>query len=233
MKRRNLILNAFIYNLLIIEICFSLPVELASFTSSVNNNIVTLDWQTVMETNNNGFYIERKDINSVNWNQLGFVTGNGTTNMPHTYQYIDTVLILGSYNYRLKQVDFANSFQYFELSNIVIVNTVSASNKNSVVSEKFELYQNYPNPFNPVTKINYELPARLARQASRGEHSANFVTLKIFDILGNEISTLVNKKQNAGRYEVIFDASNIPSGIYFYKLETENFTKIKRMSFIK
>ncbi|HMS65924.1 MAG TPA: T9SS type A sorting domain-containing protein [Ignavibacteria bacterium] len=229
MKNIKLILIALTLNFFISINSYSFPAELASFSANVNTNIVTLTWDTVIEINNNGFLVEWKNIDSINWNQLGFVTGNGITNIPHSYQYIDTVLIQGSYNYRLKQVDFNNTFQFYELSNFVIINTISISSINSIFSDKFELFQNYPNPFNPVTKISYDLPL------------TNFVTLKVYDIPGNEISTLVNNKQTAGRYEVLFDASNLGSGMYFYNLrvslsnslETGNYCKVKRMSFIK
>ena len=83
------------------------------------------------------------------------------------------------------------------------------------------LYQNYPNPFNPKTIINYELGIR------------NFVSLKIYDVLGNEVAELVNEKQNAGSYSVEFDGSGIASGVYFYRLETNNFSEIKKMILIK
>ena len=83
------------------------------------------------------------------------------------------------------------------------------------------LEQNYPNPFNPSTKIRYSIP----------EHSS--VTLKVFNLLGEEIETLVNGEQSAGVYEATFDASNLSSGIYFYTLQTENFSSSKKMILIK
>lgn len=86
---------------------------------------------------------------------------------------------------------------------------------------KFALYQNYPNPFNPKTKINYELPV------------TGFVKLVLYDLLGRKVKNLVNEKQNAGSYEVEFDGSNFSSGVYFYKLETDNFTAVKKMVLLK
>jgi hypothetical protein len=91
----------------------------------------------------------------------------------------------------------------------------------SLIPVSFSLNQNYPNPFNPVTKIKYELP------------SANFVTLKVYDLLGKEVSLLVNEKQSAGRYEVEFSALNLPSGAYFYRIEAGEFVEIKRMILLK
>ena len=89
------------------------------------------------------------------------------------------------------------------------------------IPEKFHLYQNYPNPFNPKTVINYEL--RVTGNA----------LLKVFDVLGNEVSTLVNEKQNAGTYSVDFDGSGLASGVYFYKLAAGEFSEVKRMLLLK
>lgn len=86
---------------------------------------------------------------------------------------------------------------------------------------KFNLYQNYPNPFNPVTKIKFDLPGN------------DFVTLKIYDVLGREIELLINEKLNPGTYSVDWDASNYPSGVYFYRLNTERFTQTKKMLLVK
>ncbi|CAN5616783.1 hypothetical protein BH10BAC5_BH10BAC5_02370 [soil metagenome] len=91
----------------------------------------------------------------------------------------------------------------------------------SNIPDYFRLKQNYPNPFNPTTQIKYELPI------------TNFVILKVYDVLGNEVETLVNENQNAGSYSVTFNASNYPSGIYFYKIETSNFSETKKMLLIK
>ncbi|CAN5445871.1 hypothetical protein BH10BAC5_BH10BAC5_14970 [soil metagenome] len=91
----------------------------------------------------------------------------------------------------------------------------------SIIPDKFSLQQNYPNPFNPTTKINYELPI------------SNYVSLKVYDVLGNEVETLVSKKQNAGSYSITFDAATKPSGIYFYKLVTDGFTETKKMLLVK
>jgi len=94
-------------------------------------------------------------------------------------------------------------------------NIVSVTNSDISIPERFSLSQNYPNPFNPTTKINYKLPA-----SRQGGQITNYVSLKIYDVLGNEVITLVNQKQNVGSYVVEFDGSNLPSGIYFVKLFT-------------
>ena len=89
------------------------------------------------------------------------------------------------------------------------------------VPEKFELSQNYPNPFNPSTKIKYQIA------------TSNPVSLKVYDVLGNEVTTLVNEIQSAGNYEVTFDASSLSSGTYFYKLQTGSFVETKKMILMK
>ncbi|MDQ3021864.1 MAG: T9SS type A sorting domain-containing protein [Bacteroidota bacterium] len=209
----------------------SFPVELTSFTASVKTNNVALQWQTVFESNNSGFFVERKSADSSNWTQLGFVNGNGTTNNPHTYNYNDNGLAIGNYNYRLKQVDFNNAFQYFDLSSVVIIMTISISNNNSVIADNFILYQNFPNPFNPETVINYVIPAETHHKVS--------VQLIIYDVLGNEVVTLVNQKQNGGEHSVTFNArlygqaTGLSSGIYLYKLKVNEFEQVKRMMLVK
>ena len=92
---------------------------------------------------------------------------------------------------------------------------------NSETPVSFKLSQNYPNPFNPTTKISYALP------------KSGLVTLRVYDILGKEVATLVNEVKNAGNYTVDFAATNFTSGVYFYKLETNGFSDIKKMMLIK
>ena len=193
-----------------------LPVELTSFTSTVNDRDVELNWSTACELNNAGFDIERRTVNDgVEWVKIGFVQGNGTTNEPKNYSFEDKKLSTGKYNYRLKQLDYNNKTTLFDLSNAIEIGK----------PKKFELSQNYPNPFNPITKIDYNLP-----------FNGN-VTLNIYDISGREITTLVNNTQEAGFYTVQFNANNFASGTYFYRISAnngqENFVMTKRMLFIK
>ena len=82
---------------------------------------------------------------------------------------------------------------------------------------EYALHQNYPHPFNPATKILYSIP------------NPSFVILRVFDVLGKEVAILVNQKQSAGNYEITFNAKNLPSGVYFYQLKTENYTATKKM----
>jgi hypothetical protein len=188
-----------------------LPVELSSFTASVQNQNVRLEWTTTMEENNSGFEIERKSINENNWRRIGFVQGKGTVNIAQTYFFSDKNLTTGSYHYRLKQIDYNGNYRYYDLSNEVIIG----------MPVKFSLEQNYPNPFNPSTVIGYQLPV------------AGFVSLKIYDISGSEVAQLVNEVKEAGYYSVKFDAKGLSSGTYFYKLTTDKFSDVKKMTVIK
>ena len=110
-----------------------------------------------------------------------------------------------------------------------------ANRKETLAPKEFALYQNYPNPFNPNTIIQYTIPASL----TEGIHSENpskgetYVTLRIYDILGKEIATLVNEEQTPGNYEVEFSANGLSSGIYIYELHAGNFRDIKKMSLLK
>ena len=174
-----------------------MPVELTSFTANTIDRDVKLNWITATETNNSGFEILRSSQNDKNnWTKVGFIAGNGTKNTPTTYTFEDKKLETGKYNYRLKQIDYNGNYEYFNLTSDVVIG----------IPKKLELSQNYPNPFNPVTKIDYQVT------------DESKVTLKIYDITGKEVMTLVNTQQKSGYYTVQFNASNLSSGNYFYKL---------------
>ena len=188
----------------------ALPVELSSFVSTINGRNVELNWATASETNNSGFDIERSSANG-SWTKIANVSGNGTSEISHSYSYTDRNLASGNYSYRLKQIDFNGNFEYFNLNNEVIVG----------VPSNFSLSQNYPNPFNPSTKINFDLPV-----------DGN-VSLKIFDMSGKEVMTLVNEVKTAGYYSVNFNGASLSSGIYFYTIQSGSFVSTKKMTLIK
>jgi hypothetical protein len=208
-----------------------IPVELASFAASVLNDAVELSWMTATETNNQGFEIQRSSSSTMpvqEWINAGYVSGFGTTTEPKSYSYIDSKLEAGSYTYRLKQIDFDGSFVY---SNAIEVE-VTAPNK-------FSLEQNFPNPFNPGTKIKFTIPNS---PLSLGEGQG--VRLIVYDVMGNEIATLVNEELPAGEYEVEFNAvshsglpsggvRNLSSGVYFYQLTAGTFFEAKKMILAK
>jgi hypothetical protein len=186
------------------------PVELTSFTANVTDNNVTLNWTTATELNNKGFEIERANKNDLNWMSIGFVNGNGTTTEQKVYSFMDRKLDAGTYLYRLKQIDFDGTFIYSQEIEVDLTSPIT-----------YQLSQNYPNPFNPTTIIKYQIPVD------------GLVSLKVYDILGREVKTLVNEFKEAGYYEVEFNAFNIPSGVYFYKLQTKEFTDVKKMIIAK
>jgi hypothetical protein len=213
-----------------------LPVELISFTSSNINNKVLLNWQTATEVNNYGFEIERSvaQISNLcnNWEKIGFVAGHGNSNSPKDYSFIDENPPSGKIQYRLKQIDTDGSFEY---SHVVEVETETP--------KQFSLEQNYPNPFNPSTTIKYSIPSVMVRQAHHDNADVTLsqsksdihVTLKIYDILGREVATLVDEYQKPGTYNYQLSTSNyqLSSGVYFYKLQSGSFTQTKKLILLK
>ena len=191
-----------------------MPVELISFNSSVRKNDVSLNWKTGSEQNNKGFGIERKTING-SWISVGFVNGKGNSNTEQSYNFEEKNVNSGSYNYRLKQTDYNGNYKYLNLNGLVSIGTPS----------KYAVSQNYPNPFNPVTKIDYEVA------------SDSKVKISIFDISGREIQTILNERKSAGYYSLAFNAGNLSSGTYFYRIiadeGSKKFTETKKMILVK
>ncbi len=210
-----------------------LPVELSSFNVLTEGSKILLKWETATEVNNYGFEVQRRDPplrfpsreGNFEWLKIGFVKGAGNSNNLKQYKYTDNSIIAGEeYLYRLKQIDNDGNYKFSR--------EVSAS---AILPGNCELFQNYPNPFNPVTIIKYNIS-----EQSR-------VELKIYNILGKEIRSLVNEVQQAGSYSIEFNGSGLGSGVYFYRiaiypqsgefssdrLKAGNFTVTKMMSLIK
>ncbi len=202
----------------------ALPVELTSFSANAQQDGVLLSWKTATEVNNYGFEIERSVAQIVKqsneWEKIGFVEGHGNSNSPKQYKFLDNSVTGGKYIYRLKQIDTDGSYKYSKLIEV-----------NTELPGRFELLQNYPNPFNPTTTIKYSIPT--SSPLAKGRTEEGFVTLKVYDVLGREIKTLVNKKQSPGNYTVEFNAANLPSGLYFYKLTAGSFSQTKKMILMK
>ncbi|MGA7162228.1 MAG: T9SS type A sorting domain-containing protein [Bacteroidota bacterium] len=194
-----------------------LPVELTSFTATERNNEIELAWATATEVNNLGFDVERSTINNQqstinNWTKVGFVAGHGTTNAPQSYSFTDASVRVGTYSYRLKQIDHDGNFVY----NKAIEATLG------VTPGTVWLDNNYPNPFNPSTKISFILG------------TAGRATLKVYNILGQEVATLADGQFNSNEEETFsFDASKLSSGIYYYQLKSADGTQIKKMMLLK
>jgi Secretion system C-terminal sorting domain len=197
-----------------LEVQYVLPVELTSFNASVNQGNVTLNWSTATENNNKGFQVQRKTANG-QYQNVTFVDGHGTTTELQNYAYVDKNIANGNYSYRLKQIDFNGTFDYSKEINVAV---------NSPAT--FSLKQNYPNPFNPTTKIDFSLAID------------SKVTLRIYDVLGRQIAELLNSGMSTGVHTINFNAANLTSGVYFYKLEAKgvngkNFTSVKKMILTK
>ena len=141
-----------------------------------------------------------------NWQQIN----TGVTNLFKKVQFInyDTGWIVGTNGVILKTTN---------ANNLVISNV----EKTESLPSEYSLSQNYPNPFNPSTTISFKIP------------KTDFVSLKIYDALGNEIKTIVNEIKTAGKFSVNFDGSNLPSGVYFYRLTSGNFSKTKKLLLLK
>jgi hypothetical protein len=166
-----------------------------------------LDWRTLSETNNYGFFVQRRRQTDSTFTEISsLIPGYGTTNEPHDYTWTDSNATIARWYYRLKQVDLGGPVHYTEP---VIVDVTTGVGGKTTAFE-FRLEQNYPNPFNPKTEVRYQIPT------SPGE--VRRVTLNVFDVLGREVATLVNEKLQAGSYATTFDATGLASGIYFARL---------------
>ncbi len=186
-----------------------LPVELSLLEAIRINDKVILNWQTDTELNNLGFEIQKLENN--NWLTVGFVNGKGNSNTKNEYSFTDINKNTERTAYRLKQLDLDGNFTY---SQIVYA-------EKYLLNYNYILYQNYPNPFNPSTNIKFQI-------ANDG-----FVTLKLYDILGNELQTLISEYKTKGEYNYTFNANNLANGVYIYTLTCGSFSQSKKMIIIK
>jgi photosystem II stability/assembly factor-like uncharacterized protein len=186
------------------------PVELVNFSAEYSNNKINLYWMTATEANNYGFEI-LKSTDSDNWTKIGFVFGYGTTTERSDYSFTDDKVFGSKIYYKLKQIDYDGRFTYSK--------TIIVSVENLPLF--FNLSQNFPNPFNNSTVIRYQIPKN------------EFITLKIFDVLGNEVKTLTEGNKVAGYYSVTFSADFLSSGIYFYKLTSGEYSSTKKLILLK
>lgn len=192
-----------------------IPVELGYFFATIkNDHEITLQWSTQTELNNLGFYVQRSVNNETNieknWETLGFIQGKGTTVGTNNYIFKDEVLSACKYYYRFKQIDFDGTTSY---SDVIEINILSPS--------ECKLKQNYPNPFNAVTKIAFQLP------------EISIVKLTVYNVLGESLIELVNKKLDTGYYEYEFNGAQYSSGTYIYILQTENYMLSRKMILLK
>ena len=186
-----------------------LPVELTSFISIVKHNDILLQWNTATENNSSIFQIERKSLESP-WNKITEIQAAGNSSTPKIYSYTDKNLRPGNYFYRLKMIDIDGKFKY---SNEIETNIAAP--------REYILNQNFPNPFNPTSRISFSLP------------KTSFTTLKIYNVLGREVQTIVSEILSSGTHNYEFDGRNLNSGVYFYTLMAGNFSSTKKMILMK
>lgn len=200
-----------------------IPVELTSFLAEEESKKVVLKWTTATELNNNGFEVQRAANESgekASWKTIGFVKGKGTSQEQSTYKFIDDNPPFSKILYRLKQVDFDGTFRLYDA---VEVNFSGVTN--------YTLEQNYPNPFNPSTTIEYALP------------KSGFASLKVYNLIGEEVVVLFNEFKESGRYKVEFSVGSfgnpdklnvhLSSGIYYYVLSINGFTQVRKMLLLR
>jgi len=191
-----------------------IPVELISFSGKAIGSNIHLNWITATELNNYGFTVEKRQTSDVKrdkiWDEIGFVPGYGTTTEKQVYSFIDESAPSGKYQFRLKQIDYDGTFEYSNIVEVVVG-----------IPSEFSVEQNYPNPFNPTTKINFVIP------------KSSFVNLKVYDVHGNKIATLISEQKTAGEYEIEFDGSELTSGVYFYQLKTGSYIETKKMVLLR
>lgn len=189
-----------------------IPVELASFNAVIDKNNILLNWKTSTETNNLGFEVQRSS--GTEFSKIAFVAGYGTTAEEQTYTYRDEQINAGNYFYRLKQVDYDGSSEY---SNTIEVEVTKPLD--------YELSQNFPNPFNPSTRISYSIL------------EDGLVKLKLYDVLGNEVVSIVDEVKTAGKYEIEFSVESatggLSSGVYYYTLTSGSFISTKKLILMK
>ncbi len=165
----------------------------------------------------------RWKINSGNFKQFKLLNTSGNTYTSIFNSTQSEINIGDTIRYRIIAQDISSyhNKDSTALYNFKVIQSVGINSNAGAVPEKYSLYQNYPNPFNPVTRINFDIPKQ------------GVVSLKIYDILGREVKELVNETKSPGSYSVDFDASDFSSGTYFYRLESNGFSDVKRMILIK
>ncbi len=196
-----------------------LPVNLVSFEALAGDRSAVLNWSTASEQNNAGFHIERS-TNGVDFMRVTNQMIEGAMNSSTTseYTYTDQHLNNGvHYTYRLIDVDI-NGTEYV---NDMTAEVTPSFLGEAIVITEYKLHQNYPNPFNPTTNLIYDVLDQ------------GMVTLKVYNIMGQEVAQLVNQPRENGRYAVAFDATGLSSGIYFYTVKVNNFTDTKKMLLVQ
>jgi hypothetical protein len=200
-----------------------LPIQLSSFSGNfVSQSSVTINWTTMSEVNNYGFYVQKLNAGTNSFVRIdeSFIAGQTNSTEPQSYSYTDKNVSGSEVQYRLEQID-NNSLTNFYGPIIVSMNP-SGVKDGDAVPAMFKLTQNFPNPFNPSTKISFSLA------------TAGYTTLRVYNVIGQEVATLYNGVAEAGRlYVVNLDATNLNSGIYFCKLVSGSSTEVRKIVAVK
>ncbi len=199
-------------------ICTSSNNQIKSQLVSDGNNGAYITWEDHRNAGNSDIYAQRIASNAaINWAATGFAICTAAND-----QLKPMIVSNGSLGAIVVWQDYrsGNNFDIYE-TGFNTTGFVAVENSGTISPREFLLSQNYPNPFNPSTVINYQLPT-----------SSN-VKISVYDALGRELNVLVNKSQNAGNHNVVWDARNYPSGVYFYRLEAGSFVSNKKMILIK
>ena len=212
-----------------------LPVELSSFTASLQNNHVILKWTTQSETNNAGFEITRSMNDDENYQMITNylqnpqLKGQGNSTSPADYSFIDQRVTPGNtYWYKLIDVDLNGNRSSHDPISILFPNGIHSISEN--IPDNFRLYQNYPNPFNPNTTLRFDIP--------RLDNEIGKASLIIYNSLGEMVRVLHRGKIEPGRYEVFWDGrdwsgNRLPSGIYYIMLTADYFSQTVKTVLIK
>ncbi len=199
-----------------------LPIELVSFSAVIDGKKVYINWKTVTELQNFGFEIQKKVGQSGYdfFEKIGFIIGAGNSSSPKEYSFIDDLSDMNLYRnnifyYRLKQIDMDGAFEFSD-EIFIELNPL-----NTLIPENNSLSNNYPNPFNPSTTIRFGLPEK------------SNVKLTIYNSLGEEVSSLLDKELIEGYHEVEFNALDLASGVYFYSIQAGEFKSVKKMLLLK
>jgi len=192
-----------------------LPVELTTFEAFGGDGQVTLRWRTESELDNDHFVLHKRKAGEESFRMLAEIPGHGTTTEPHDYDYVDRwVQNSLTYEYRISDVDIIGRETVHE-------QIVSATPSAATIPAEFALHAPYPNPFNPITAIRYDV------------RETGLVSLKVFDVLGREVATLVRGTIPAGSYSIDWDAGNLPSGVYLCRMEAQEFTQTRKVVLLK
>ncbi|MGE5313576.1 MAG: phosphodiester glycosidase family protein [Acidobacteriota bacterium] len=190
----------------------TVPTGFIDYKATFNGTLARLTWTVNSEISIDRYTIER-GVNGT-FSEIGAMNAVGNTDTTQTYEYVDTPPSGKTYEYRIRQITNDGAQ---EVSPALTLNTTTGVAGESGTPFTYGLSQNYPNPFNPATRMQYSLP------------SAQRVTLKIYDVLGRVVTTLVNDVRPAGMHEAEWNASNVSSGIYFYELRAGDFRSVKKL----